>query len=110
MIDEKKLIEDIEKEFDGVCVYDVSPSQAVADFVEIVDRQPKVGEWIPCSERLPEYDYDTVLCVTDTNFWSVMVYTKEHGFRSADMDFNGEVIAWMPLPAPYKEERGGKNE
>lgn len=58
MIDEKKLIEDIEKEFDGVCVYDVSPSQAVNDFVEIVDRQPKVGQWIPCSERLPENEQE----------------------------------------------------
>lgn len=58
MIDEKKLIEDIEKEFDGVCVYDVSPSQAVNDFVEIVDRQPKVGEWVAVSERLPENEQE----------------------------------------------------
>ena len=47
MIDEKKLIADIEEEFDGVCSYDVSPSQAVQDFTDIVDRQPKVGVWIP---------------------------------------------------------------
>ncbi len=58
--------------------------------------------WIPCSERLPQYDYDTVLCVTDTNFYAVMVYTKEYGFRSGDLDFNGEIIAWQPLPTPYQ--------
>lgn len=30
----------IEEEFDGVCVYDVSPSQAVYDFQDIVCRAP----------------------------------------------------------------------
>ena len=64
-------------------------------------------QWLPCSERLPECDYDTVLCVTDTDFWAVMVYTKEHGFRSGDIDFSGEVTAWMPLPEPYKGEQHG---
>ena len=74
----------------------------IVEYLESLPREPQ--EWIPCSERLPEYDYDTVLCITDTNFWAVMVYTKEHGFRSGDLDFNGEVIAWQPLPEPYKEE------
>lgn len=49
MISRQKLIEDIEREFDGICVYDVSPSQAVSDFIEIVDRQP-LAECVPLSE------------------------------------------------------------
>ena len=44
----------IEEWFDGVCVYDVSPSEAVNDFQSIVDEQPTispdeirgVGKWI----------------------------------------------------------------
>lgn len=48
-ISRQKLIEDIEREFDGVCTYDVSPSQAVSDFIEIVDRQPP-EECVPLSE------------------------------------------------------------
>lgn len=43
----------IEQEYDGVCVYDVSGSQAISDFQTIVDIQPAVdavpvvhGRWI----------------------------------------------------------------
>lgn len=58
MIDEKKLIADLEKEreywgnlshpyaFELMCAY--------SDFIDLVNEQPKVGEWTPCSERLPE--------------------------------------------------------
>ena len=131
MIDEKKLIEDIEKEFEGVCVYDVSPSQAVNDFVEIVDRQPKVDEWIPCSERLPEeltpvnvtwvnrnpaiyyenikdipFTATAVYCNEKWFWWSSICedILAEYGRNDAEMvDENVEILAWMPLPEPYKE-------
>lgn len=101
MIDEKKLIEDIEKEFDGVCVYDVSPSQAVNDFVEIVDRQPKVGEWIPCRERLPE-DFEKVLICAygECEIAYLLGRYWLHGSNSLNRD---AVDAWMPLPEPYKK-------
>lgn len=102
MIDEKRLIENIEKEFDGVCVYDVSPSQAVADFVEIVDRQPKVGEWIPCSQLLP-LDGVNVLITDEYNNMSVGYL--EIGMRRwhdiYDCIILDEIIAWQPLPEPY---------
>lgn len=58
--------------------------------------------WIPCSERMPEKEYDTVLCVTDTNHYFVGVYNREFGFRTGDIDADGNVIAWHPLPEPYK--------
>ena len=131
MIDEKKLIEDIEKEFEGVCVYDVSPSQAVNDFVEIVDRQPKVDEWIPCSERLPEeltpvnvtwvnrkptsyyenikdipFTATAVYCNEKWFWWSVICedILAEYGRNDAEMvDEEVEILAWQPLPEPYKE-------
>lgn len=131
MIDEKKLIEDIEKEFEGVCVYDVSPSQAVNDFVEIVDRQPKVDEWIPCSERLPEeltpvnvtwvnrnpaiyyenikdipFTATAVYCNEKWFWWSSICedILAEYGRNDAEMvDEEVEILAWQPLPEPYKE-------
>lgn len=62
---------------------------------------PVRGEWIPVKERLPEEEYDTVLAVTNAKHYAVYVYTSEHGFRIMDIDAIGEVIAWMPLPAPY---------
>lgn len=103
MIDEKKLIEDIEKEFDGVCVYDVSPSQAVNDFVEIVDRQPKVGEWIPCGERLPDEEGEYLASREHYEGYEIQIlsFDPEDGI---DVEFwKDEVDAWSPLPAPFIE-------
>lgn len=62
------------------------------------------NSWIPCSERLPEEEYDTVLAVTDKNHCCVAVYTKEHGFRTMDIDCEGDFIAWRPLLEPYRGE------
>ena len=114
-INRQKLIEDIEREFDGVCVYDVSPSQAVSDFIEIVDRQPPADQWIPCSERLPDESMDT----NNDGIVTVLVT-----WEFKDMWFNGcsycdvvdydlafncfifsagkKVTAWKPVE-PYKE-------
>jgi len=115
MIDEKKLIEDIEKEFDGVCVYDVSPSQAVNDFVEIVDRQPKVGQWTPVSERLPPIDMSypnakDYLVYYEHGYYDIASYSNINRFwhehTTAPYWNCGQyckVIAWMPLPEPFKE-------
>lgn len=127
MISRQKLIEAIEREFDGVCVYDVSPSQAVSDFIEIVDRQPpadvpdtNVGEWIPCSERLPK----------ETDWYPVTIqYGDEEPYIGISEYYTGEgefyvcgkagwycdgypvddcITAWKERPEPYKE--GEKHE
>lgn len=53
MIDEKKLIEDL-KEYAHLSEGDSVDTIKV--IIKIVGEQPKVGEWIPCSEILPK-DY-----------------------------------------------------
>lgn len=60
--------------------------------------------WIPVEERLPEKEYYTALCVTDKNHYCVAVYNREYGFRTGDIDVEGEIIAWQPLPEPYSPE------
>ena len=66
-------------------------------------------QWIPCSERLPEdgrclvtrYDF-----VTNTCFLDILWYEKGVWWnRLYTGDFS--VIAWMPLPEPYKEDEDG---
>lgn len=44
LIDADALNIAIEEDFDGVCVYDVSPYEAVNDMQSIVDRQPTIIE------------------------------------------------------------------
>lgn len=72
-----------------------------ADVQEVLDAQPTVDavpRWIPCEERLPEPTQEVL--VTGING---CVYTSRivHG----EFEYGGNVIAWMPLPLPYKGER-----
>lgn len=60
--------------------------------------------WIPVSERLPE-DYIHVLCQFTLNGMGecYLAHGVFHVVGGLVMTCN-EVIAWMPLPEPYKED------
>lgn len=81
--------------------------------LRIIDEQQTENNdnWIPVEERLPEHDYETVLCVDAVDYYFVAVYTKEDGFRTEDFGADYEnIIAWQPLPEPYrlKEQNDGE--
>lgn len=71
--------------------------------IDLINEQPKVGEWIPVEERLPEeagvyrvtclYD-DKVYRVKDDLFYS----DRTWGYDNR----NRKVIAWKPLEKPYR--------
>ena len=115
MIDEKKLIEDLNE-----ITYNVQDADDLFESVtECINRQPKVGEWIPCSERLPEDE--TLLYWTTHEDGSLVLhgYKKSNGFiynwEVDDLEKRkrqGQVIAWIPIfePTSYNAERGRKNE
>lgn len=70
---------------------------------EIIDGKMLTG-WIPVEERLPETEdgYVHVMVSLDDGFVCTTDYTDNDGFELwAD---SGEVIAWMPLPEPYRPE------
>ena len=73
--------------------------------IEILEKQLDNG-WIPTSERLPEKDGE-YLCTTVygnvTDIW-IDTFYKGEWTRPADVEFDYEIIAWQPLPEPYKEE------
>ena len=72
------------------------------EYLRDIIRKHMNDGWIPVEKRLPEKEYDTVLCVTDQNYYFVGVYNQEYGFRTGDIEAEGKVVAWRPLPEPYK--------
>lgn len=65
--------------------------------------EPKQGEWIPCSERLPEIGMKTIL-LYDSEEISGGTYIGNLAWNAAFASKNEfvKVIAWMPLPEPWK--------
>lgn len=120
MIDEKKLIEDIhwnvrEQNVISEEVGHNRPFCDKANVIKCINDQPKIGEWIPCSERLPEDSkteiYDMQLVTLDNGDVCLGVYRhddKEWFTRMSEEETiysnNHKVIAWQPLPEPYKEK------
>lgn len=71
-----------------------------------VTPQPKTGEWIPVSERLPEEKVEVLATtewgsITIAERYSANDYFIYEGATNADED---DIIAWMPLPKPYKAQ------
>lgn len=56
-------------------------------------------QWIPVSERLPEYGTQVLAIHKDGDYELNHVIDEEDG----EWFLNG-VIAWMPLPEPYEEQ------
>ena len=110
----EKIIKRLEEETDcpncsmycadaNMCGFDEMRKRAI----EIVNQVASeyCGGWIPCSERLPEIEADVLLSLR-----SLDVYTGFRANTEGSFYVEGEgyvefenVIAWQPLPQPYKE-------
>lgn len=61
-------------------------------------------QWIPVTERLPEVSYNSVLG-WDKNFKRCcLVQYDGYGFKINSWQYM-DIIAWMPLPEPYRKEQ-----
>ena len=66
----------------------------------------KMNQWIPVSERLPEEG--TEVLGTDRNGCIRHVYKDKSGlyeFATVEEGMHLGVVAWMPLPDSYKEDK-----
>ena len=88
------------------------PGESTEQFIDRiskeVDTMPSVTpkqKWIPVSEELPEQGQE-VICQCRANMIKVLKLDADFDwYQDADHCYmNGFVIAWMPLPEPYKAE------
>lgn len=118
MIDEKKLIDEVNDLMDANLLFydDASKSrqETLDEIVDLIDEQPKVGEWIPCNERFPEekkfYEENMrspacLVTVLSDDELMVGIDRTVNGVWTLEETFDKpKIIAWMPLPEPYKKE------
>ena len=63
-------------------------------------------EWIPCSDRLPDSNGEYLVTIECEGFTCVDTDTYScYGWKAYGIDSVGCVIAWMPLPKPYQEDK-----
>lgn len=100
-------------------VYDIK-CQQIGTAIETTNEAPTAIEWIPVSERLPKED-GRYLCQNSYGLMQVMRWANNleevDDFDFCDKKYGGwyeydsewgycerkEVVAWRPLPKPYKE-------
>ena len=88
------------------------PSNVAKELAKLpsVTLQPR---WIPISEKLPK-EFETVILSTDKDEVFVGDYLGKMNDGSdcfddnEGMDWEGNVVAWMPLPEPYDAESEDK--
>ena len=74
---------------------------------EDAEEKDRLGQWIPCSEKLPEVNIPVLaqwgIYYSGENRIEIL-YLNELGRCDGDLgEPNGKVIAWMPLPTLYEE-------
>ena len=69
-----------------------------AEFIERLPSAQPEQQWIPCSERMPEE-------IGSYPVWTAPGFGNHFSTSYWDgKEWTLRVVAWMPLPEPYKEE------
>ena len=126
LISRKEAIDALEREKtycmayrDGYSPIDVFEkyNAGLTDGIKALENLPSAHpeqRWIPCSERLPEdveigEEYPTIIfCDSDgivyVGFCEYTIYGNKFWNNTDWNDVVDNVIAWMPLPEPWKGE------
>lgn len=69
--------------------------------IEALEKQLN-GSWISASERLPKEDEEVLVTTIGNQVCWAFRYLDEWNTCLSTFE-NNDVLAWMPLPEPYKE-------
>lgn len=117
LIRRQNVIDAINTACDGVISFDGYSVNEVASYFEdqilrVDAAQAKEScppsQWIPVTERLPEARRSVILSTKNWTGEGCYWKTTEHhviwkAYRWNATYWDDEVLAWMPLPEPYKE-------
>ncbi|WP_373129886.1 DUF551 domain-containing protein [Dorea formicigenerans] len=78
-------------------------SEETVDAIEMGIHALKETQWIPCSERLPENAMN-VIAQFSSGTVTELRYAGNGIFEGIYDHSTKVIIAWMPLPEPYREE------
>ena len=131
MIDEKKLIEDIEKEIEFAMKCNMPAMVAgMRQIASIIENQPKIGEWIPIKYhettdddgidkniyplfldcKMPDNGQDILICTKGGLIGYDTCFDDDGYYLDSSFDWIDDVVAWMPLPEPYRPEKENNPE
>ena len=115
-VSRQAAIDALHRYFDGMLETDTWSPCDVYGLIEILPSAQPESPWIPCSERLPELDNSysnskEYLVQWDNGRIDITRYSNVNIFwqnETTEPYWKGEqyskVVAWMPLPEPYKGE------
>jgi hypothetical protein len=106
MIDESRLIDNLKKEWEELCDYSENVETLLEYVIRFIGSQPKIGGWIPCSERLPENKDNVLVCWGGKNVSVGYFVSGGLGGWFFEQLAGGykipyEPYAWQPLPEAY---------
>ena len=129
LISRQAAIDALDKRFDDIPMEQTQEILLLRrDLRTLPSAQPE-QRWIPCSERLPEAEDCPMDCLVTRkskyigNYTDMAVCEKNGMWTHEDWDAivlgdvedgkstglistrDDDIIAWMPLPKPYREER-----
>ena len=92
-------------------------NKGLDDAIKAINKLPsaeperKTGKWLPVSERLPWTDTDVLVTVFDDSGDTPWSYTSrgwltpDGQYWVVDNEICYGVVAWMPLPEPWRDEK-----
>lgn len=117
LISRSALLEEFKKchiSFNGTPMEKSDMMISYRSLARVINKQQTVEakpvEWIPCSERLPEESGYYLATIENAKFPQILHYLKGYKRWRDEFSERKYVVAWQPLPTPYNEKRGGKNE
>lgn len=97
----------------GKPTLDYESGKHVMKHLEQMPSSQPEQQWIPCSERLPEHGGRYLISVLDgTNRRTTVApyLPRCKAWTMTGRMAYWKVIAWMPLPEPYREEDGEEHD